>query len=193
MYIREFFTERLHIREYRKEDIDGYLRVIRQPEIYATTCGFPRNYSRLRAKWWFKMMKLNRNQHTAYEYAVILRENGMYLGNVGLININEEYRRADISYYIDRDYMNRGYATEAAREMLKYGFYALQYHKICGICMSVNPASRRVMEKLGMKYEGCLREHLFKDGVFYDLDHLSILKDEYSTFCKVEKTEFSTS
>lgn len=190
MYISEFYTERLCIREYRGRDIDSYLRVIRQPEIYATTYGFPRDYSRMRAKWWFRIIKANRLSGTAYEYAVTLRDNGKYIGNVGLINISEEHNRADISYYIDREYMNKGYATEAAKKMLEYGFKALGYNKICGVCMTKNPASRKVMEKIGMTYEGTLRKDLLKDGIYYDLDRLSILKEEYSTICNVEKGGF---
>ena len=50
--------------------------------------------------------------------------------------------------------------------------------------MSINYASRRIMEKIGMKFEGTLREDLLKDGVYYDMDHLSILKNEYFTDCK---------
>ena len=45
--------------------------------------------------------------------------------------------------------------------------------------MSCNPASRRVMEKIGMIYEGTLRQDLFKDGKYYDIDRLSILRSEY--------------
>ena len=45
--------------------------------------------------------------------------------------------------------------------------------------MSCNPASRRVMEKIGMKFEGTLRQDLLKDGIYYDIDRLSILKSEY--------------
>ena len=75
--------------------------------------------------------------------------------------------------------MNMGYASEAAREMLRYGFGTYGYNKISGVCMSCNPASRRVMEKIGMSYEGTLRQELFKDGTYYDIDRLSILKSEY--------------
>lgn len=186
MYKKEFYTDRLWIREYNKRDIDGFLRVIRQPHIYDTTYGIPREYSKLRAKWWFRVIKYNRLNNMAYEYAVILRETGEYIGNVGLINIDMSHYHADISYYIDSTYNNKGIATEASREMLKYGFDELGYHKINGVCMSVNGASRRVMEKVGMKYEGTLREDLYKDGIYYDLDRLSILREEYYTICKVE-------
>ncbi len=187
MYRKEFYTERLWIREYNKKDIDDFLRVIRQPKIYDTTYGIPRDYSKFRAKWWFKMIKYNRLSNMAYEYAIILRDTGEYVGNTGLINIDAAHNHADISYYIDTAHNNMGIATEAAAEMLKYGFAELGYHKINGVCMSRNPASRRVMEKIGMRYEGTLREDLLKDGIYCDLDRLSILKDEYYTICRVEK------
>ena len=179
MFAKQFLTERLWIREYQKRDIDGFLHVIRQPEIYATTYGIPKDYSRLRAKWWLKTIKENQKNNTAYEFAVILRDTGQYIGNVGLINVSFEHNRADISYYIDKDYMNQGYATEAAKEMLQYGFQTYGFNKIQGICMHCNPASRRVMEKIGMKYEGTLRQDLLKDGIYCDIDVLSILKKEY--------------
>ncbi len=179
MFEKKFITERLLIREYKKNDIDGFLHVIRQPEIYATTYGIPRNYSRFRGEWWLKTIKENMNRNISYEFAAFLRNTNRYIGNVGLINISFEHNRADISYYIDKDYMNMGYATEAAAEMLRYGFEKYGFNKIQGICMSCNPASRRVMEKIGMKFEGTLRQDMLKDGTYYDIDRLSILKDEY--------------
>ena len=186
MYRREFRTPRLIIREYTKRDIDDFLRVIRQPEIYPTTYGIPQSYSKLRAKWWFGVIKENRRHGYAYEYGVFLIDSGYYIGNVGLINIDRNHAHADISYYIDSGFMNNGFATEASLEMLRYGFDNLGLHKINGVCMSCNTASRRVMEKTGMKYEGTLRQDLYKDGIYYDIDRLSILKDEYYTIRKVE-------
>ena len=179
MFEKKFLTERLLIREYKKSDVDGFLHVVRQPEIYATTYGIPQNYSKFRAEWWLKTIKENMRNNLSYEFAVFLRDTGRYIGNVGLINVSFEHNRADISYYIDKDYMNKGYATEAALEMLKYGFETFGFNKIQGVCMSCNPASRRVMEKIGMRYEGTLRKDLLKDGFYYDIDRLSILKDEY--------------
>ena len=179
MFEKKFITERLLIRDYKKSDIDGFLRVVNQPEIYATTYGIPKKYSKARAEWWFSMIKENKKNGSAHEFAVLIGESEKYIGNVGLININSLHNRAEISYYIDREYMNMGYATEAAREMLIYGFEKLNLNKISGVCMSINKASRRVMEKLGMVYEGTLREDMLKDGIYYDLDRLSILKKEF--------------
>ncbi len=184
MFEKKWSTRRLIIREYKKSDIDSFLSVVRQPEIYRTTYGIPLEYSRERAEWWFDVIKQNMKNRHAFEFAVLLKDNGQYIGNVGLININDLHHRADISYYIDRDYMNCGYATEAAEVMLRYGFTKWNFNKIAGCCMSCNPASRRVMEKIGMKYEGTLRQELYKEGDYYDIDRLSILKSEYSTNCR---------
>ena len=92
---------------------------------------------------------------------------------------------------IDKDYMNMGFATEASAKMIEYGFSELGFKKINGMCMSINSPSRRVMEKLGMTYEGTLRKDLYKDGAFYDLDRLSILREEYYTIRKVENRVFN--
>lgn len=179
-----FETPRLVIREYKNSDIDDYLRVVKQEEIYVTTYGIPKNYPKSRAKKWFRFIKNNIKTMQSYEFGMFLKENGQYIGNVGLINVSMEHNHADISYFIDTGMRNQGLTTEAAVEMLRFGFEILGFEKISGLCMSVNPASRRIMEKIGMKFEGTLRNDLLKDGVYYDMDHLSILKNEYFTDCK---------
>ena len=183
---QSFTTERLFIREYNRKDIDDFLYVIRQPEIRATTYGILADYPKSRAKKWFRFLRDSKKNMKSLEYGVFMLDSGKYVGNVGLINISIEHRHADISYYIDKDIRSQGIATEASAAMLKYGFCELGFEKISGLCMSCNSPSRRVMEKLGMKYEGTSRNELFKNGIFYDIDRLSILKSEYfalNTIC----------
>ncbi len=179
-----FETKRLIIREYRPKDVDEFLRVVQQDNIYKTTYGIPRDYPKSRARKWLKFIRNNIKTMQSYEFGMFLKENGQYIGNVGLINVSMEHNHADISYYIDTQLRNKGYTTEAALEMLEFGFSVLGFEKISGLCMSINPSSRRVMEKIGMKYEGTARKDLLKDGIYYDMDHLSILKSEYFTECK---------
>lgn len=180
----EFETERLLIREYKRSDISDFIRVAEQPEVYATTYGIPHIYPKKMALKTLRFIRQGIKDGSSYEFAVILRETGEYIGNVGIINVNVPHRRADISYYTDKNYRNYGYTTEAAAEMIRFGFEELGLHKISGLYMSVNPASGRVMEKLGMKYEGLLRCHMLKDGIFYDIVRKGILRDEYFTDCK---------
>ena len=144
----QFETQRLLIRNYCRKDVDEFIRVAEQPEVYVTTCGIPHEYPRRMAKKWLSYVKNCINSGISYEFAVILKENGTYIGNVGLINLDRMHNHAEISYYTDRAYRCLGLTTEAASEMLRFGFSALGLHKISGLYMSRNPASGRVMESL---------------------------------------------
>ena len=73
MFGKKFVTERLIIREYQKTDIDDFLRVVRQPEIYVYTYGIPKKYSRERARWWLETIQQNLKTDTAHEFAVTLK------------------------------------------------------------------------------------------------------------------------
>ena len=174
-----FLTDRLIIREYIRSDLDDFLEVVRQPEIYDTTYGIPKEYPKRRAKEWFRFIKNNMRTMQSFEFGMFLKNDERYIGNIGLINISSNHNHADISYYIDTNFRNSGFTTEAALEMLHLGFDIFGFEKISGLCMSVNLPSRKVKEKIGMKYEGTLRNDLYKDGIYYDIDHLSILRNEY--------------
>jgi [ribosomal protein S5]-alanine N-acetyltransferase len=79
---------------------------------------------------------------------------------------------------VGRPYWGRGYATEAAREVMRYGFGALGLARIFATAMSRNPASIRVLEKIGMREEGVLRGHVTKWGRREDLAVLGMLDDD---------------
>ncbi|MBQ8135304.1 MAG: GNAT family N-acetyltransferase, partial [Clostridia bacterium] len=108
MFGLKFSTERLIIREYKKSDIDDFLEVVRQPELYPTTYGIPREYTRKRAKNWLKFVKNNIRTMQSYEFGMFLKDDERYLGNVGLINVSMVHNHADISYYIDINFQNMG-------------------------------------------------------------------------------------
>ncbi len=185
----ELFTDRLIIREYNKIDMTSFVAVTSQAEIRATTYGIPENYTRSYAKNWFRLIKTNIKNGLSYEFGMFLKEDGEYVGNVGLINVSKLHNHADISYYTDKKFHCMGLTTEAAQAMLELGFKTFGFEKISGMCMRINPASRRVMEKIGMSFEGTLRHELYKDGIYYDIDVLSVLRTDYFTNCKCGNCE----
>lgn len=67
---------------------------------------------------------------------------------------------------------------EAVHPLIAFGFQMMKLNRIEGRCILANTASARVMEKVGMKFEGVLRQHLFTKGSFYDVKMYSILKEE---------------
>jgi RimJ/RimL family protein N-acetyltransferase len=91
----------------------------------------------------------------------------LLIGGIGL-DICEEDEKGELGFWIDQSYWGKGVATEAAAALVKFGFEKLCLHKIVAFHMVRNPASGRVMEKLGMRKEGMLRDHVKKSDQFED-------------------------
>ncbi len=87
--------------------------------------------------------------------------------------------RASLGYWTGPEYWNKGYCTEAGRAVMEFGFEELGMERIFCTHLAHNPASGRVMQKLGMQKEGVLRRHERKWGKFHDLIYYGILKHEY--------------
>ncbi len=119
-----------------------------------------------------------------FQLAIVLRESGELIGNCGIRVRDPAARAADIGYELDPRFWGHGYATEAARAMLAYGFGPLGMHRITAECLAENTASAHVLEKIGMRREGHVREHVWMKGRWWDtllyaiLDHESGLRTE---------------
>jgi len=114
-----------------------------------------------------------------FQLAIVLAEGGRLIGNCGVRKGCIEDRQAELGYELDPAYWGHGYATEAARAMLAFGFDDLRLHRIWGACVAGNAASAGVMEKLGMRLEGRLRESDWIEGRWYDSLVYGILEQEW--------------
>ena len=110
--------------------------------------------------------------------AIEWKASGRMIGTVGFMWINGEYRSAEVGYSLSRDYWNRGIMTEALRAVVAYGFDSLNLNRIEAQHDCDNPASGRVMEHVGMRYEGTLRKRLRNKGRFVDVKLYAILRDD---------------
>ena len=111
-------------------------------------------------------------------YAIVLRSSGRMIGTIGFMWINCEHRSAEVGYSLSRDCWNQGYATEALRAVLRFGFNTLRLNRIEAQHELDNPASGRVMEKCGMRCEGTLRQRVFNKGRFSDVRLYAILRGD---------------
>jgi ribosomal-protein-alanine N-acetyltransferase len=103
-----------------------------------------------------------------YELAIVIRETGRVIGGAGIRLDATRKGSADMGYVYHPDVWGRGYATEAAAALVAFGFDQLKLHRIYATCDPENRASARVMEKIGMRYEGRIRHHLFQKGQWRD-------------------------
>jgi [ribosomal protein S5]-alanine N-acetyltransferase len=116
---------------------------------------------------------------TKYQLAIVLRAEGRLIGTCGIRVESADFRRANIGYEIAPAYWAKGYATEAARAILAFGFGELRLHRIWAHCVAENAASYRVLEKVGMRRERRLREEEWMKGRGWDILVYGILDYEW--------------
>lgn len=102
-----------------------------------------------------------------FEVAVVENESGRVVGGVRLSVRDWMHRRADIGYVLRQDRWGRGYATEATALLMRFGF-DFGMHRIEAMCHPQNQGSVRVMEKVGMRYEGRMRDVHRVSGDWWD-------------------------
>ncbi len=116
---------------------------------------------------------------SAYELAVTLLDGGRLVGACGLHHSNPANRSAWIGYCFNRAFWGHGYASEAARALVDFGFRELSLHRVCATCDSDNVASAHVLEKLCMQPEGRLREDTNVRGRWRDSLVYGVLEGEW--------------
>jgi len=112
-------------------------------------------------------------------WAIVEKASGRVIGTIRMGEYRAQHGRASVGYALARPYWNRGLTTEALRAVLRFGFDVVGLNRIFAVCYPENPASARVMEKVGMTYEGTLRDAAFEKGRYRSLKVYAILRREY--------------
>lgn len=171
-------TDRLLLRPFHSEDTDTVQRLVNDPEIVATTRALHFPYPEGAAARWIAQQPEAWLHGRAAIFAIALKRTGLVLGAVGL-EIEAADERAELGYWIDPAFWNRGYASEAALAVVDFGFRQLGLNRIMAEYMLHNRASGRVLAKAGFQLEGLLRQHARKWGRFYDVAVLGIVRDQW--------------
>ena len=161
-------TERLVLRPFKIADCETIKALAGSREVYKTTLLIPHPYEDGMAEKWIATHPSQFYNGEGVTLAITLKPEENVIGAIGLI-ITADHRRAEMGYWIGSDFWNKGYCTEAAEAVVKYGFDVFDLHKITADHFESNPASGKVMSKIGMAREGRLIDHVCKDGVFLNL------------------------
>ena len=167
-------TSRLKLRPYSEADIAELVPLIGAREVAATTLRIAHPYTEQDARAFLVLAE----EPDKIWLAITLRADGRQIGGIGL-RVDDQHQHAELGYWLGVPYWGQGYATEASREMLRYGFEVLGLHRIFASHFTHNPASGSVLRKLGMRDEGCQREHLRKWDRFVDSELYGILRQEW--------------
>lgn len=177
--IPTFETERLILRPMRMFDAFDMYEYARMPETTKfLTWGphpdieYTKNYLA------FIISKYKSGEF--YDWAVALKnEENKMIGTCGFSRIDFSNNVGEIGYVINPDYHGHGYATEAARKIIEFGFNTLEFHRIEGKFMIGNDASMNVMKKCGMTYEGTMRSSMLVKGIYRDIGICAVLENEF--------------
>lgn len=113
-----------------------------------------------------------------YRWAIIEKDSNC-IGQIAFFLIDIDNHFAEIEYCVGTEFQKRGYGTEATKAILDFGFNKINLHKIQICHAEDNLASKSIIKKCNLTYEGTLRDYFFVDGKYVDRLYYSILKKEY--------------
>lgn len=168
----------VYLRGFENDDEDFLVQLRRNANLFRYTCG---NTYFLTSDHSKKLLhdNLNTNQKSLY-LMIVLSDNDTPIGYLSLNDIDHTNKKAQWSgIVIDPQFSGKGYASMAAKLMVKYVFDELNINRVYGYWLEENIASLKMSEKVGFKKEGLLREHVFKEGKYHNVFICSMLKTEY--------------
>ncbi|GIP35949.1 GNAT family N-acetyltransferase [Paenibacillus sp. J2TS4] len=170
-------TERLTLRQLELNDSEAIEKLAGEKDVADTTLNMPHPYPTGSATTFIKARHEAAVRGDGYSFAVTLTESEDFLGIVGL-HVNKTHNMAELAYWIGKPYWRSGYCTEAAARVVQFAFDELELNRVFAAAMTRNPASYKVMEKIGMKHEGILRSHIRKGDTYEDLRYYGLLRSD---------------
>ena len=176
--IESLETERLLLRPLRMSDAAAIFAYASDPEVSRNVrFRTHRKIAESRAFLRFVMKRYRSGAEPVW--GIELKADRRVIGSIGMVDWRRNHRRAEMGYALHRDSWDRGIATEAARAVVAFGFVKMDLNRIEAGCYPQNPASARVLEKCGFKFEGMLRQHEYIKGKFRDARLYSLLREEF--------------
>ena len=171
-------TDRLTLRKVTLNDVDDMYEYSKDESVteYLTWSAHP---DRAHTLNYVSGLQSRYRTGDFFDWAIVHKDSGKMIGTCGFTRFDYTNNVAEIGYVLNRDYHGQGIVSEAASAVLQFGFERLGINRIEGRFILGNDASRRVMEKIGMKFEGVQREGMLIKGIYRDIGICSILRSEY--------------
>lgn len=174
-------TERLILDRPTESDLDDFVIHMNSCEDFSKNLfNIPFPYTREDAENWLQKCDAGIESGEAYRFSIREKEAGKLIGIIGL-HLIKEHQKAELGYWLAKDFWGKGYLPEALKSVLQVGFNDLKLNKIYATHFLHNPASGKVMQKVGMKFEGVLKQEYLHQGKFLDVNRYAILKKDFES------------
>ena len=147
-------------------------------DLYRTTLNLPRPYELETALEWINSHSNNAFEFGFYTWAIVDHTQSTLVGCLSL-GQNLKNKTAEVGYWIGEEFWGRGYGTRATQLAIHFAFKTLKINKLIGRYFCVNPASGKIMDKCGMKFEGIQKESIYKDQTYHDIGFYGLLRSEW--------------
>lgn len=178
-------TERLILRRYTLEDVNDYFDFASDVEVTKFLRWGPHPNKEYTLEY-FKDVIEEYSTGKDSPWGLEHKTGKKLIGSIHIMQLDTYHKKAQIGFVINREYWHRGYITEALNKVFEYCFSTLQLNRIEALCIAENHVAIRVVEKVGMKFEGLLRQYAYQKGGFKDFKMFSVLRSDYEAWynCK---------
>jgi [ribosomal protein S5]-alanine N-acetyltransferase len=197
----ELKTNNLRLRELRKDDLSQMMKIVSDPQIMRYLLWFIEGEKDVAGFIDVSMKEAAKGERGEprgdYVFSVEEASTDRFIGNCALTPIMEGHGEttdrmakpttAEVGYWLKQEFWGKGYATEITKRLIALGFEELKLHRVFAVCDDLNVASRKVLEKSGMKYEGTTREHVWLRDHWRSSRYYGILEGEYSRHPKADR------
>jgi [ribosomal protein S5]-alanine N-acetyltransferase len=171
-------TERLLLREIVKEDVQGIFDCFSKSDV-TRYYGLDTFTNIEQAIELVELFAKNYKEKRGIRWGIEIKGKKGIIGTIGFNAWSPKHKRAEIGYELHPEYWRKGYATEAVSEVISYGFNELDLTRIGAVVFLENIASNKLLTKLGFQLEGVLRNYMYQNGVPYDTNVYSLVKQVY--------------
>lgn len=170
-------AERIVLRTFKEEDAARIQELANNKEV-ASIIGLPHPYELAHAKEWIDIQPGLIEEGTEYPLAIYSKDYEAIIGTI-CIRVDKKNNQGELGYWMGRPYWGHGFATEAVKRMIDFGFSDLGLNKVWAAAITRNEGSMKVLKKAGMKQEGILRENRYVSGTYEDAAVYGVLRREY--------------
>lgn len=171
-------TERLILRKMKADDASDMYEYARDPEVTRFLTWNPHPDARY-TRDYLEYLGSRYRVGDFFDWAITLRENGKMIGTCGFTSFDFANNAGEVGYVLNPRYRGQGIVPEALRAVMNFGFDTLKLHRTEAKFIEGNDASLRVMEKVGMKFEGIRRGGMLIKGEYRNIGVCAVLRDEF--------------
>ncbi len=171
-------TERLLLRRFEMADAGQLTALLQSPETIEMLMDITHPYTEAEAEAMIRRSHQEAMEGTACRFALERPQDFTLIGYMD-IEVNLTHQRGELAYWIGQPFWHQGYAAEAARRVVQFGFEELKLNRVYAYCLEHNSAAARVLEKAGLVREGVFRQGAYHHGSYEDVAFYGLLRTGY--------------